>query len=325
VAQKFEAACRIDPRDDVAARAKILRLAEEAKQTLTARAKTVVHVHHAGRSVEVPVPRRQFEALTADLLERTAHTTTEVLREARLTWNQIDRLLLVGGATRMPMVSRRLYELSGMTAEQSINPDEAVARGAAIYAAYRLSREGQGEFLLRLHIVDVNAHSLGVEGINLTTGRRENSILIPRNTPLPTQVTHQFVTKKAQQQSIVLKVLEGEHTDPDACIPIGRAVLRDLPPGLPQGHPLDVTYAYAANGRLTVHLQVAETEKQLTLKLQRGDSLSEDHVDRWTHVVSSEDGFRSFEEMLEAILGVQATERNRGRTADSNPGNFDPS
>ena len=204
----------------------------------------------------------------------------------------------------MPMVSKRLQELTGKPTEQSVNPDEAVARGAAIYAAHLLSKRGAEVPLRKLDVVDVNSHSLGVEGIDVATGRRENSIVIPRNTPLPAKIVRQYVTREAEQQTIVLKVLEGETTDPENCITIGRAVMRDLPNGIPIGHPLEVTLKYDSSGRLRVSLFVSGTDRKLEMKLQRGDMLSNESVEGWKETLSLEGGFEGFEKMLQMVLGI---------------------
>ncbi len=256
LAEQFVLAHGWDPRTVDGLYQRLLLLADEAKQTLSARRHATVRTEFRNAACDLSVTRSQFESLTADLVERTMHTAEDVLQQAELSWSDIDRLLLVGGATRMPMIGRRLAELSGMTVDQSVNPDEAVARGAAIYASSLLSAAGRTRHPVRLQVVDVNSHSLGVEGVSVKTGRRENAIIIPRNTPLPVEVTQKFVTRSDDQPSIVLHVLEGESSDPADCLTIGRAVLRDLPAGLPAGSPLDVTYAYDGEGRLLVRLRV---------------------------------------------------------------------
>ncbi len=95
--------------------------------------------------MEIPVSREQFEELTADLLERTAYTTRQLLAAAGMEWKDISRVLLVGGSTRMPMVVEMLRKLSGMEPDHTVHPDEAVARGAALYAAYLLAKESGDE------------------------------------------------------------------------------------------------------------------------------------------------------------------------------------
>ncbi len=303
--QEFAAEHEVSPCRDANARQRLMRLAEETKQALSARRQTTVRIESEGRISEVTVSRQQFESLTADLVERTIHTAGEVLSAARLTWSDIDRVLLVGGSTRMPVIAERLEELALQPPEQAVNPDEAVARGAAIYASYLLKQKGIRGPGLRYRVVDVNSHSLGIEGVNLSTNRKENSIIIPRNTPLPVAVTRKYVTRMTGQPSIVIHVLEGESAEPGDCISIGRAVLRDLPEDLPPGHPLEVTYAYNSEGRLRVLLHVPGIERDLTIELNRGAALSDKHLEKWTTILSRGDGFRSFEETLGEVLGIE--------------------
>ena len=121
-ADEFRKLHRLDPRESPAAMAALLAAAEEAKHTLTARPKTTLMVRHGGHSLELPITREQFEELTEDLLERTAYTTRQVLAAAGLTWPQIDRVLLVGGSTRMPMVPRMIEQLSGQKPDHTVHP-----------------------------------------------------------------------------------------------------------------------------------------------------------------------------------------------------------
>jgi molecular chaperone DnaK len=199
----------------------------------------------------------------------------------------------------MPMVARMLERQSGITPDRSVNPDEAVARGAALYAHYLLTDEGgQG----KLKIVSVNAHSLGIEGTNVQTGRREHAILIPRNTPLPAHCTRRCVTAAPGQRSVVVNVLEGESADPASCITVGRAILPDLPRDLPKGHPVEVTYRYSRSGRLQVRARVPGTDRALDVEFQRERSFSSDRILRWQEAVRSGKGLDAFEQMLEGVV-----------------------
>ena len=137
--------------------------------------------------------REFFEQITNDLLGRTEFTTRQTLKAANLTWSDIDRILLVGGSTRMPAVSRMLEEISGIQPERSISPDEAVAYGAAIRAGMKLAKE-QGK-RTKFKIKNVNSHSLGLVGHNLQTNRKQTAFLIRRNTHLPVAVEKIFKTK----------------------------------------------------------------------------------------------------------------------------------
>ena len=286
VAQKFEDEQRIDFRDDPAASAKVLQSCEEAKHTLTARNRAVVAVDFRGHHSEIVVTREVFEELTEDLLERTIVTARHAADAAGLDWCALDRILLVGGSTRMPMVLRRLLEITGTAPDEAVNPDEAVARGAAIYAAATMRARGIGDATLRLRVIDVNSHSLGVEGIDQATNRTCNTILIPRNSPLPAKVGYKFVTKEVDQQSLVIKVLEGESHAVEGCALLGKAALRDLPVNLPKGHPIEVVFHCQQNGQLDVTANVTGTKHAVTVQFQRQRSMPANELRDWQQAVS---------------------------------------
>lgn len=294
----FQQRFGIDPRVDESSLAKLRVEVEQAKHTLTARDQAAVRVECQGQTLEVAITRALFEELTSDLLERTSYTTRQLLNTTGLAWANVDSLLLVGGSSRMPMVSNMLYGLSGKQPDRSVNPDEAVARGAAIFADYLLSVRGESARAAKINVTDVNAHSLGIEGINNETLRKENVILIRRNSPLPAATRRKFVTKEDNQRSIVIQVLEGESITPTNCSPIGRAVIRQLPFGLPQGTQINVHYRYASNGRLSVRAELPGTGHQAVLELEREQGLSSAGLTRWRQVINSEGGFQRFRQAM---------------------------
>ena len=299
LAERFEATCGFDPRGMPESNAELYAQAEQAKFALSIRPTTTVRLAFEQQEFTCELTRSVFEEITADLLERTAYTTRQVLAAAKMEWKSIDRILLVGGSTPMPLVARMLEEHSGITPDRSVNPDEAVARGAALYAQAILAEEhGQNN----LRIVSVNSHSLGVEGTNLVTNRRENAVLIPRNTPLPAEVSRRCVTANEDQRSVIIKVLEGESSDPTHCVVVGRAILLDLPADLPKGHPVDVTYDYSRSGRLNVKARVPGTDRAVNVEFQRERNYSSDLVLRWQEVVRSGGGTFGFEKMLDEVM-----------------------
>ncbi len=315
LAEKFRSQHGKDPRQEPASLIRLMRAVEDAKHTLSARTTANVHLECGGKSADLEIGRQTFEELTEDLLERTGHTSRQVLQAAGTSWQYVSHILLVGGSTRMPMVARMLERISGgMKAEHVVNPDEAVARGAAIYAGYLLatrsitSEAPSAVFQEpgpKFRVTDVNAHSLGIEGIDQETLRKENIILIPRNSPLPCKVREKFVTKKAGQLSVAVQVLEGESKSPDQCARIARAAIRQLPEGLPQGYPIEVTYEYGANGRLNVRAKLPGTTKEVMLELERERSMNNDRLARWRKVVSTDKGFDAFEAVLEEVLQIE--------------------
>ena len=307
VADSFKEAHGLDPRDDPGALNRLHWLVVEAKHTLSARAHTSIRVEFDGRTHDLDITRDKFEELAADLLERTSHTTRGLLKDAQLAWSDVSRILLVGGATRMPMVVRLLHDLSGLTPDRTVNPDEAVARGAAIYANYLLAKQDEDRLEPDFEVVDVNSHSLGVEGIQPETMRKTNVVLIRRNMPLPAKFAETFTTKRDGQQSIVVKVLEGESSLPEACTAIGRTVVRDLPPDLPKGWPIEITFEYGTNGRLRVTAVLPGKECQVALDVEREGGLSGQQTEQWKGAVeaSASEGFDAFESILDDVLGLE--------------------
>jgi molecular chaperone DnaK len=291
----------LDPRKDPATLNRLYLDAMEAKHTLSARNRAVIQINYDGRSTETPVTREQFEEMSADLLERTAYTSRQVLGAAGLEWKDLQRVLLVGGSTRMPMVARMLQSLTGLQPDRTVNPDEAVARGAALYAGHLLAGRSGG-MTSTFHVTNVNAHSLGVEGIESDTLRKKNIVLIPRNTPLPARYTERFATKSDGQRSIVIKVLEGESPQPAECITIGRTVVRDLPAGLPKGWPVEVTFEYGTNGRLAVEALVPGTDHRGRLELVRDTGLSSEGLMRWKPPIDTAGGIDAFEAVIDDAL-----------------------
>jgi molecular chaperone DnaK len=319
-ADRFQEQCGINLREDHAGMNRLLLAVIDAKHTLSARGQATIRVEHAGRRAEIPVTRQQFEEMTADLLERTAHTVRQLVQTAGLQWDDVARVLLVGGSTRMPMVVNLLRQLSGKEPDHTVNPDEAVARGAALFAAYLQVHGGGREEKLPsqpaetseqqtqtdmagLLITNVNSHSLGVEGIEPKTLRRKNVVILPRNTSLPAQVTERFATRTDGQRSIVLQVLEGESLIPAECTAIGRTVIRNLPGGLPKNWPVDVTFEYADNGRLNIHAVVPGTHQEASLFLERASGMSSEGIARWKQPIDQSAGFDDFESILEEIMG----------------------
>jgi molecular chaperone DnaK len=298
LAEQFVNQHGIDPRDDPGSNATLYHIAEEVKHALSNRPQAARLLAFNGRECCAQMTRDRFEEETTDLLERTADTTRDVLAAAKMDWAQVDRILLVGGSTRMPMVACMLEHQSGITPDRSVNPDEAVARGAALYARYLLADEhGQSS----TKIVDVNAHSLGIEGTNVQTGRRENCVLIPLNTPLPAQCNRRFVTARAGQRSILVNVLEGEWADPASCTLVGRVVLPDLPRDLPEGHPVEVSFRYSRSARLQVRTRIPGTDRAVEVEFERHRNSSE-HVLPSPGIVWSDKRADALERYVEQLL-----------------------
>ena len=279
VAEQFLAKYRVDPRKSPMGLQRLLREAEDAKRSLSARESVTISFEEAGQGIRVPFSRKQFEDRTADLMDRTRFTTSNVLKEAGIGWNDLTRVLLVGGSSRMPMVEKMLEAESGRKPDSSLSFDEAVAHGAAIYAGAIL--EAERGSAPRVKIQNVNSHSLGVLGIEHATGRPRNAVLIHRNTPLPVTKRGRFKTHKNDQRSVAVQVIEGGDASGNNSMPIGKCIIRDLPPGLPAGTAVEVAFTYSENGRLNVKARVPDLNIEASLSIERASSLSDSALQEW--------------------------------------------
>jgi molecular chaperone DnaK len=274
----------LDPREDAVAAGKLWRECENAKRVLSARRKTAIAFDYRGQGSRVEITREEFEEKTRDLVDRTRFTTSQTLKAAGLQWTDVDRILLAGGSTRMPMVRRMLREISGREPDTRVAADEAVAHGAALRAGQILS-ETRGK-PAAFGIKNVNSHSLGVVGTDPETKRKRNGILIPRNTRLPVTAKRTFKTQKENQKSILVEVVEGESPSPEDCTPIGRCTVSRLPPNLPRQSPIEVFFRYRQDGRLKVRVTVPDTQTKVDTEFTRENSLSKEHLDGWRRFIS---------------------------------------
>lgn len=267
-AEQFIAAHGVDPRSDPHDAIQLWLDTAEAKHALSERGKTTLLCSHAGIRMRLDLTRGKFEELTQDLLERTEATTQFVLRQAHLDWTDVDRVLLVGGSSRMPMVADMLRRVTGKEPDRSVSPDEVVAHGAALYANL-LKKAAESTDAPAFKVINVNSLSLGIVGLDPKTGIKRNVIIIPKNSPLPCQAVRRFSTAKVNQRSVRVAVVEGESERPEHCIPLGECVIRDLPPGLPQNTEVEVEYEYASNGRIAVRARVPATRQSTSVEIKR--------------------------------------------------------
>ncbi len=179
-----------------------------------------------------------------------------------------------------------LREVAGKEPDASVAVDEAVAHGAALHAGVLLAKS-RGESPV-VKIKNVNSHSLGVVATDAQTGRKRNAVVIPRNTPLPVTAKRIFRTQKTGQSSILVQIVEGESASPDDCSQIGKCVVRDLPRNLAAQTPIDVRFRYEDNGRLTVHVNVAGTDRELRHEITRENTLTPEQLDAWRQYITGE-------------------------------------
>jgi molecular chaperone DnaK len=294
VARQFQQQIGGDPRSDSQALVNLASAAERAKRTLSKLPQTTLTCMYAGQMLTVPLSRAEFETLTRDLLVRTRLTTQQLLRQAGLTWEQVDRVLLVGGSTHMPMTKQMLQELTGKAPDNSLAVSEVVARGAALHAGIVAAHDfgedlliegGARDALSQVVEINVNAHSLGIE---VKHGQeRVNDILIPKNTQLPTAASRVYCTVVENQQRVRVKVLQGEATQADACISIGECWIEGLPPSLPKSSPVQVRCGVGSNGLIDVMALDMTSGKMARTEIHRASGLSDEEIAREAEWVRS--------------------------------------
>ena len=233
-------------------------------------------------------------------MQRTRDTTELVMQQAGVSAGEFDDVILVGGSTYMPVVESMLKEITGSEPTRDVvDPEAAVSQGAAIHAAILEAKATGGEGkqskavinrLRSVNTVDVNSHSLGVKISDPSDkSRKINHIMIPKNTGLPHKVSQKFVTNAPNQQRIHVCVLEGEASDPDACTTIGDFRIFDLPSNLPAGSPVEITYEYDKNGRISATAKELTGNKDASTEIVRDSGLDGEGVDAFTSLA---DGYQ---------------------------------
>jgi molecular chaperone DnaK len=220
--------------------------AEIAKKTLSARDKTTVFLSALGKNASVTLARSEFESITESLLKRTSSIMGFVLEDARLHWADVDKVLLVGGSTRMHAVPGLIERVTGKKPSMEVHPDEVVAMGAAIQGMMLQVEAGTADLVERetfplVEIQDVNSHSLGVFALD-DFGKEKNFVILARNTRYGSRVSDTFSTIADRQTELHVQVTEGEDSDPKFVKVIGDAMMRI--PQYPKGAPIEVFFEY---------------------------------------------------------------------------------
>lgn len=285
IAAELSAASGVDLLQDEDAVADLRSKAERAKRTLSTTDEARITVRLAGRSHLVRISRSTFESLTSDLLERTRLNVEFALEDAGLMPDEVDHLLLIGGSTRMPMVTRLMTDLLGRSPAVGAHPDEAVALGAAIVAGQLSDQRGRepaslsdrsepaapGPTDIALH--DVTASGLGVVTADRNGGPNFNTVLLPRNSPVPGHGVEHFETGAAGQRNIRVEITEGDESDLDYVTVVGTAEM-DLP-YRPDHTPLRIEIAYSASGVISARIFDGKSGAPLgAMDLERRANLS---------------------------------------------------
>jgi molecular chaperone DnaK len=284
ILEKFKKEEGIDLSKDPLALQRIKDAAEQAKIELSSTIETEINLPFITSTPEGPkhllyrLKRAEFEEMTKDLVERSIERVEKTLAEAKLVKKDIDEIILVGGTTLIPQIREAVKNYFGKEPNKSINPEEVVAIGAAIQAeiltAQEEKRAPEGEIKSVL-LLDVLPLSLGIETLGGI-----NTIMISKNTTIPTSKTQIFTTAADNQTSVEIHVLQGERPMAIDNRSLGRFILDGIPPA-PRGIPqIEVTFDVDANGILTVTAKDKATGKTRSIRIEGSIGLSKEEIER---------------------------------------------
>ena len=319
IADEFKKEEGIDLRKDAMALQRLKEAAEKAKVELSSSTATTINLPFITATQDGPkhltleLSRSKFEQLVDDLVQRTKAPMEKALKDAGLSKQQIDEVILVGGSTRIPKIQQVVEEFFGKKPNRSVNPDEVVAVGAAIQGGV-LSGDVTDVLLL-----DVTPLNLGIETLGGVT-----TVLIPSNTTIPTRKSEVFSTASDNQPSVEIHVLQGDRTMAVDNRTIGRFHLDGIPPA-PRGVPqVEVTFDIDANGILNVGAKDKATGKEQSIRIEASSGLTDAEIEKMrTDAKAHADDDKKKREEADKVNSADAlifsTEKNLSEYGDKIP------